>query len=290
MRPVLPWIAVLAMAALTGWVAYQQTDLQNRIATLELARQHTQAAGPSGAPKVSPWAAARGPKPPESPEPAETRRQLDEMRSSIQSLQTQLVGSRQEITAISKRQADAQAAATARDAALAFFNELPANQNFAGQQVVPHYTGGPKRSWGHEQATGAPDTAQAGDLQTAWASKIPDGGVEWLELDYERAVSIDTIRVVESHNPGAISKVSVIMPDGREETVWEGNLPPSTQDELVESDFKATRYLKGQKVRVYVDTGRVPGWNEIDAVQLIGKDGTQQWAVGSTASSSYSDP
>jgi hypothetical protein len=62
------------------------------------------------------------------------------------------------------------------------------------------------------------------------------------------------------------------------------------QNELLQSDFKVARYVQGQKVRVYVDTGRVPGWNEIDAVQLIGKDGTQQWAVGSTASSSYSDP
>jgi hypothetical protein len=117
--------------------------------------------------------------------------------------------------------------------------------------------------------------------------------VEWLELDYERAVGVDSIRVHESHNPGAISKVAIIRPDGGEETVWEGNLADNAQtpqNELLQSDFKAPRYVQGQKVRVYVDTGRVPGWNEIDAVQLVGKDGTQQWAVGSTASSSYADP
>jgi hypothetical protein len=103
-------------------------------------------------------------------------------------------------------------------------------------------------------------------------------------------VGVDSIRVMESHNPGAISKVAVIRPDGGEETVWEGNLADSARNELLQSDFKVPRYVQGQKVRVYVDTGRVPGWNEIDAVQLVGKDGTQQWAVGSTASSSYSDP
>jgi hypothetical protein len=40
-------------------------------------------------------------------------------------------------------------------------------------------------------------------------------------------------------------------------------------------------------VRVYLDTAKVPGWNEIDAVELIGRDGTRQWAVSATASSTY---
>jgi len=222
---------------------------------------------------------------------AETRRQMDEMRNAIQSLQTELADSREATV----REAQARAAATARDETLAAINDasvnrISANRNFPSQQFVPHYSGGPKRSWGHEQATGAPDTRQAGDLPSAWASKNPDGGVEWLELDYERAVGVDSIRVHESHNPGAISKVAIIRPDGGEETVWEGNLADSARNELLQSDFKVPRNVQGQKVRVYVDTGRVPGWNEIDAVQLVGKDGTQQWAVGSTASSSYSDP
>lgn len=268
------------MAIIIGWLAKEQTDLQKRIAALE-------APGQSGVPKGTSLAATHGPESSEPPVAAETRRQLDEMRSAIQSLHTELADSRQVIVR--------QAAATAREETLAAINDasargISANRSFPSQQLVEHYTGGPKRSWGHEQATGAPDTRQAGDIPTAWASKNPDGGVEWLELDYERAVGVDSIRVIESHNPGAISKVAVIRPDGGEETVWEGNLADSARNELLQSDFKVPRYVEGQKVRVYVDTGRVPGWNEIDAVQLVGKDGTQQWAVGSTASSSYSDP
>jgi hypothetical protein len=283
MRSVFLWLALLAMAIIIGWLAKEQTDLQKRIAALE-------APGQSGVPKAMSLAATHGL---ESSEPvaAETRRQMDEMRNAIQSLHTQLADSRQATV----REAQVQAAATARDETLAAIsdasaNRISANRSFPSQQFVPHYDGGPKRSWGHEQATGAPDTRQAGDIPTAWASKNPDGGVEWLELDYERAVGVDSIRVMESHNPGAISKVAVIRPDGGEETVWEGNLADSARNELLQSDFKVPRNVQGQKVRVYVDTARVPGWNEIDAVQLVGKDGTQQWAVGSTASSSYSDP
>ncbi|HEX5243530.1 MAG TPA: hypothetical protein VFW23_09750, partial [Tepidisphaeraceae bacterium] len=41
------------------------------------------------------------------------------------------------------------------------------------------------RAWGPEQATGKPDTwPRSGDIQTAWASKTPDGQPEWLELGY----------------------------------------------------------------------------------------------------------
>jgi hypothetical protein len=155
---------------------------------------------------------------------------------------------------------------------------------------VDHWTGGDKRRWGHEQAAGEPDTAQAGDIPSAWASKLPDGGKEWLQVDYDRAVDLQQINVVESHNPGAIRKVTAVLPDGRETTVWEGTMEPSNTDELVSSQFPVAGDIRAQSVKVYLDTARVPGWNEIDAVQLVGRDGSKQWATGSRASSSYADP
>jgi hypothetical protein len=42
-------------------------------------------------------------------------------------------------------------------------------------------------------------------------------------------------------------------------------------------------------IKVYLDTARVPGWNEVDAVELIGKDGSRQWAKRASASSTYAD-
>jgi hypothetical protein len=160
----------------------------------------------------------------------------------------------------------------------------------ASNTPVEHWTGGEKRRWGHEQAAGEPDTAQAGDVPSAWASKLPDGGEEWLQVDYERPVDLQQINVIESHNPGAISKVVAVLPDGRETTVWEGTLEPSGTDEQVSSEFPVTHDIRAQSVKVYLDTARVPGWNEIDAVQVVGRDGTKQWANASRASSSYADP
>lgn len=155
--------------------------------------------------------------------------------------------------------------------------------------IIEHWTGGDKRRWGHEQAAGEPDTGQPGDIPTAWASKAPDGGEEWIQLDYDRAVDLQQVCVVESHNPGAISKVVAVLPDGTESPIWEGNMEPSTGDELVSSDFKVGNPVRAQSVKVYLDTARVPGWNEIDAVQIIGRDGSKQWASASSASSSYAD-
>ena len=95
---------------------------------------------------------------------------------------------------------------------------------------------------------------------------------------------------MESHNPGAISKVVAVLPNGSEATVWEGLMDPSASDELVSSAFPVSENLRARSVKVYLDTTRVPGWNEIDAVEIVGRDGRKQWATASRASSSYADP
>jgi hypothetical protein len=146
---------------------------------------------------------------------------------------------------------------------------------------------GVKRSWGPEQVVGEPDTLQAGDLPTAWAPLQQDGGEEWLKLDYETSVDIAEVRVRETHNPGAISKVTAFLADGREVTIWEGVEPKS--EAPVEMAFAVPNSINAKSVKVYLDTKRVPGWNEIDAVQLIGKDGSQQWAKQASASSTYAE-
>jgi hypothetical protein len=146
---------------------------------------------------------------------------------------------------------------------------------------------GVKRSWGPEQVVGEPDTLQAGDISTAWAPRQQDGGEEWLKLDYESSVDIAEVRVRETYNPGAISKVTAFLADGREVTIWEGVEPKS--EAPVEMAFAVPNSINAKSVKVYLDTKRVPGWNEIDAVQLVGKDGSQQWAKQASASSTYAE-
>jgi hypothetical protein len=145
-----------------------------------------------------------------------------------------------------------------------------------------------KRAWGPEQAAGAPDTFEAGDISTAWASREQDAGEEWLKLDYENAVDVAEVRVRETHNPGAVSKITALLANGNEVVLWEGVEPAA--DAPVEMSFQIPSAVNAKSVKVYLDTARVPGWNEIDAVELIGRDGSRQWAKQSSASSTYAEP
>lgn len=142
-----------------------------------------------------------------------------------------------------------------------------------------------RRPWSAEQATGAPDTKEAGDSPTAWAPLSPNSGTQWLELEYEKPVDIAELRVRQTFNPGAICKITGINASGQEIKIWEGTEPPGRAP--VETSFKACCRVQTDKIKIYLDTKRVAGWNEIDAVELIGRDGTRQWAIDAKASTSY---
>jgi hypothetical protein len=149
------------------------------------------------------------------------------------------------------------------------------------------YANSVKRAWGPEQVAGEPDTFQAGDISTAWASREQNAGEEWLKLDYENPVEISEVRVRETYNPGAISKITALLPNGGEVTLWEGVEPQAVAP--VEMSFQVASGVNARSVKVYLDTSRVPGWNEIDAVELIGRDGSRQWARQASASSTYAE-
>ncbi len=144
-----------------------------------------------------------------------------------------------------------------------------------------------RRSWGPEQMIGTPDTERAGDFPTAWASLDPDGGPEWVVLDFPKEVEVGQVRVRETLGPGTIFMVSAILADGSEKILWHGTEPAA--EAPVEMEFNPSSQVRSRRIRVQLDTSRVPGWNEIDAVELVGTDGTRQWASGAWASSTYAD-
>jgi hypothetical protein len=144
-----------------------------------------------------------------------------------------------------------------------------------------------RRRWGPEQATGAPDTMEAGDNASAWAPRIPHSGLQWLQLEFEKAVDLEEVRVRETFNPGAVCKITAIDGNGKEVKIWEGlELPTPAPAEM---SFPAACRTQTDRVKIYLDTNRVAGWNEIDAVEMVARDGTRQWAIDATASSSYAD-
>lgn len=121
------------------------------------------------------------------------------------------------------------------------------------------------------RATGAPDVTRYGDSPRAWASRLADSGPEWIELTFSNAVHASVVRVRQVFNPGAIDRVEVFDATGVGTTVFSGvdtNRYPANQVGWFVVPFPRTTQLV-QRVRIGLDSARVRGWNEIDAVQLV---------------------
>jgi len=155
-----------------------------------------------------------------------------------------------------------------------------------GPQVTPAVSD-TRRAWSPEQLTGPRDTLEGGDRQTAWASRTQDDQEEWLLLGYDNPVDIAEVRIWETYNPGAVTQVTAVLDDDTEVTLWEGADPTTTTPGELLVAVEAN--VQAKRVKVYIDSPNYPGWNEIDAVELVGKDGTRQWASSAGASSTYAD-
>ena len=145
-----------------------------------------------------------------------------------------------------------------------------------------------KRSWGPEQATGPPDTEEAGDFQTAWASRTEDGQDEWLLLEYAEPVRPREVRVHESYNPGALARMTMFRLDGEEVEVWKGKDPSPVGSTKGISVIPVRLNFRTTRVKLYLNSREVPGWNEIDAVGLQAR-GKTHWASAADASSTYAE-
>ncbi|HXO30558.1 MAG TPA: hypothetical protein VOA80_24665 [Thermoanaerobaculia bacterium] len=123
--------------------------------------------------------------------------------------------------------------------------------------------------WSPKQATGAPNVDKYSDDQHAWAPKTQDGGIEWLDLRFLKPVHASEVRVRESLGSGAVIKVELFDEAGAAHIVWQGVDPTKELNYLILT-FKTTVY-RVNRVKVTLATNIIPGWNEIDAVQLVGK-------------------
>lgn len=121
-----------------------------------------------------------------------------------------------------------------------------------------------------QQATGAPNTPQCGDIATAWASETSDG-VDWLEVTFATAVVPTGINIYETHSPGFINKVEVKDQAGLYYTVWEGTPGVVEECPRVVSIPVSGVNARVNAVRIHVDQRNDGYYDEIDAVELLGQ-------------------
>lgn len=156
-------------------------------------------------------------------------------------------------------------------------------------QITSLRVDGLNLSWSPQQAAGPPNSPVMGDQHSAWAS-LGTNTPEWLILDYATAVIPRRVDVYESYMPGAISKVTVFDADGKEIEAWSGVDPTPTtlaSGPTPVSKIPVSVNISTKKIKLYIASDKVPGWNEIDAVGLISDQGLTQWATRVSASSTY---
>lgn len=115
---------------------------------------------------------------------------------------------------------------------------------------------------------GAPDVyPQHGDIDGAWASRETDFGDEWIEVRFATPTSALSVVWVESFNPGAVVRVDDVTDPAAPTVLWEGasGQVPS-MSVVAEVALPTPRIISA--VRLVLDTRRVAGWNEIDAIGL----------------------
>lgn len=133
--------------------------------------------------------------------------------------------------------------------------------------------------WSALQATGSPDTEGYGDDVAAWAPAQQDGTTEWLALTYAQPVVPAAVNVTESDDPGFVVKVEAF-DDATSAwvTLWSGTDPTPGGATGVFSPPLSPTDLVTHQIRLSIDTS-VPGWNEIDAVELVGTVGPPGWLI-----------
>lgn len=146
-------------------------------------------------------------------------------------------------------------------------------------------------AWAPEKATGEPDVVNVGtDDGNAWASETQDDDDEWLMLTYKEAVVPKTIVIHETYNPGAVERVTAFGADGKEVELWKGDDPVSGLEAHGVCKLTIQTTMKTNKLKIYVASTKVAGWNEIDAVGMIDAAGKTHWASEAAASSTYARP
>ncbi len=106
-------------------------------------------------------------------------------------------------------------------------------------------------------------------IDSSWRTRNPDDGEEWVEVRFSTSVFATAVEVHETLNPGAITGIFLRDPEGQWHSVWEGSDPSRSCPAVLRVDF-SSRTFASSEVRIELNTALLPGWNQLDAVKLIG--------------------
>ena len=125
--------------------------------------------------------------------------------------------------------------------------------------------------WSASQVIGPPDTNRCGDYQTAWAAAGSDS-IAWIKVRFPIAVNVTSVNIIETFNPNQVKIVELSQPSGGKIEIY--NQPPQQIDQICPFTFS----IQVEELDGYYDTVVITvdqsvlglGWNQIDAVELVG--------------------
>jgi hypothetical protein len=119
--------------------------------------------------------------------------------------------------------------------------------------------------WAAHRAVGPPDVEGCTDSPLAWSPLDGGSEAEWLELRYAYPFHVTGVGIYETTESGFVTRIELIDVDGAYHTVWEGE-DTTPCGGVFSATFPETAYLVSG-VRLHT---AVEGWEEIDAVELVG--------------------
>ena len=157
-----------------------------------------------------------------------------------------------------------------------------------GVEVVDVSSEHPPPTRAAAEALGAADVVDAANLPIcsdsplSWAPTAQDTGPESITLRFETQLPVDRVLVFENFGPGAAKLVTLTNSLDTEQESLVFAVPGDQQGpaqpcgaplelDIDRSDgFDFTRAVY-DTVRLDMDTTQVAGWNEVDAIQLVGQ-------------------
>ena len=127
------------------------------------------------------------------------------------------------------------------------------------------------KEYSAKQALGRPNKCPStGDSPCAWVSKSDGraGGEERIKVGFAKPMQIQQVAIAENFNPGAVQQVIVYDLQDKPNRVYYGEPGAAgTKARVMNVFFTRTSY-KVKAVEVILQTGKVPGYNEIDAIGI----------------------
>jgi hypothetical protein len=139
------------------------------------------------------------------------------------------------------------------------------------------------------QSTSEPDVLACQDDVNAWAS-LEATNDETLILFFERAVRPTQVNIYQNYNPGAITQIEIIPAEGDYTIPINNSADPGTACPGVFSVNLPSGLPEANGVIIHLNQTLIGNWNEIDAVELVGRatgEGPGDWVLSSLESGAF---